>query len=584
MSFTCFFQKIDKTLFRWAYILIFLIPLNIFIIGPGIGVGIQWAFFRYQETGLGNSMITIIRSVDYAVSGIITGKTAFSEMFLFIGVLFFVISFILIQLSVNGNLKFPGLLTIIGALFVLIADVIQVGLLFSGPGGTYIPVGIPLVIIVGYLMYKTDSGEPENLSTVPDTGEPDIKKHYDLEDLKTPQIRAGESTPWKVLFILLCLFVIIMNLELIVPLIENPKFGWDFNIYMSSVEALSDGKDPYTISLLPVNTPGITTHYAYPPFTLPLFGFISHLYHFFQTSVFYYVILIIMLLTTAIILIKTNDNTDYLLLTALLISAFAGNYWIFQSGNIALIYVVFSALLFFLIIKEHFVLSTIVMGIFAAFSLFPVLFNGIYIALNDSYRQRLVYILYSLGISAAILLLSFCANPTLFLSFIRASFGTTSSLHEYGGRDTPTPILFIADLIESINIHSSEITGLAILIFIGIIIAATALYIQKNRGNSVYCYSFIFMALFLLMPRIKSYYFPILVVPIYFLLMDTSSRTKCIATIIVSLFPLLCLFNNWYLVKMLPDLINQYSQTVSLLCFMVFIFLKSDEKMPDKKI
>ena len=35
--------------------LVFLIPVNIYVIGDWLGTGVQWVLFRYQQTYLGNS-------------------------------------------------------------------------------------------------------------------------------------------------------------------------------------------------------------------------------------------------------------------------------------------------------------------------------------------------------------------------------------------------------------------------------------------------------------------------------------------------------------------------------------------------
>jgi hypothetical protein len=576
-------QKIlNINLFRIAYVFVFIIPLNIFIIGRGIGVGIQWVFLRYQETDLGSSIILFTRPLEYVVSGTITGRSAFSEMTLFLAILLFIISFILLQPSVSGHLKQPGIFTIAGALLILVADILQSGLLLSGPGGTYFPIGVPFMLLLGYLMYHTDRDEKQSCSPVPVIEGMNQVPQINIQDTKKCQTISGESTLWKVSYITLCILIITMNLGLIIPVLDNGKTGWDFLIYMGAVATQSAGKDPYSLNES-YQYSGVSYQYAYPPYTLTLFWLISLFYHFFHSMDFYYIILLIMLLTTALILVKIDKKADYFLLTVLLISAFSSPYWNFLSGNFALLYLVLSALLFFLIIKERFLLSTLVMGIFASFSIFPVLFNGIFLAAKDSFRNRVTYILISLCITSVILLLSYCANPPLFLSFIRIITGSESPLYQISGRDTPTPFSFIIAIANLLNINSPPVIDLALLVYIGIIISFTALYLRKNHDNPLSCYSFIFISIFLLMPRIKPYYFAMMIVPVYLLLKDRSTRTKCIAITIISLYPVLSLLSDLTFLKNLPIIFGDYSQTISLLIFLVFIFMNPDKKGLDGK-
>jgi hypothetical protein len=571
---------LDNITVRRFYLLIFVIPLNIFILGRELGAGIQWVFFRYLETGYGKSLILFTRPFEYVASGTITGRSAYSEMILFLALLLFIISFILLQPSVSGNLRLPGLFTMVGALFVLGADMLQSGLLFTGTGATYIPVGIPLVLLFGYLMYHANHEEIPHPSPDLVASENNPEPDCNNVSLKKASLIASESTFWKVSYITLAVLVITMCLGVIIPIIIYTNTGWDFEVYMGGVAAWSDGKDPYSLDTVS-QYPGTTLRFAYPPHTLVLFWFFFQFYQFFQSMEFYYVILLLLLLIAALILIKTDTNVEYLLLTVLLISAFSGSFFNFLTGNIALLYLVLSALFFFLIIHERFILSTLVMGIFSSFSLFPVIFNGIYLAAKRPIRDRVIYILASLGVASAILLVSWWINPHLFLSYIQKITSTASPAYETGGISTPTPFSFIIDLVKSVNIQSPLVIDAALLCYTGIILAATIIFLRKNRENPVAAYSFIFISIFLLMPRVKPYYFAMLIVPLYFLLKDSGSRTKCIALAIVSLFPVLCLLSEGTLLNNIPSLITDYSQAISLIVFFAFIFLNPDEKVPE---
>ncbi len=576
-----FFKNVNINLFRWAYVLVFIIPLNFFIIGGGFGIGIQWVLIRYQETSAGTSLIPFTRSFEYVVFGTIAGRSAISEACFFTAVLLFIVSFILILSSLPDDHKHSGLLTITGGFLILISDILQSGLLLMGPGGTYIPVGIPFVLLLGYLII----GYASNGKIIPETVT-ENREHTPvsavIDEKKICHSMPNGQSLGKIVYLALGVFIISLTLGMTIHILDNEQSGWDFRVYMGAAAAQADGQDPYNVTNINQYGGG-QYHFAYPLFTLPLFRFIFFLTQFFHSLLVYYILLFLMFPVSGYLLAKSSSDPDYFLIIVLLGSAFASNYWIFQSGNFALVYQVFAALLFFFLIMKRFVPAAVVMGIFAAFSLFPVLFNGVFLGVRDTLRQRVVLILYSLGTSSALLLLSYCMNPAIFLSYIQALTGATSPVNEPAGRETPTLVLIIADIAKMATFQSALIADVAILVVIGILIGMTVSYVKTNRDNPVICYAFIFIAVFLMMPRIKPYYFAMLVVPLYFLLKDTSIQTKCIAVIIVSLFPLLCLYQSGFFFTIIPPFFSQYSQTVSLLVFMAFAFLNSDKKCMDEK-
>ena len=53
--------------------LVFLIPINIYVIGDWLGTGVQWALFRYQQTYMGDSLILVTRGITLVLDGTIGG-------------------------------------------------------------------------------------------------------------------------------------------------------------------------------------------------------------------------------------------------------------------------------------------------------------------------------------------------------------------------------------------------------------------------------------------------------------------------------------------------------------------------------
>jgi len=541
-----FFNDLNSKIYYLLFPLIFFIPLNIFIVGDKMGIGIQWVFLRYLDSGYGTYYGHFLKPFEYIMNGTLTGKTALSEIFLLLSIILFIVSFVLLQKSVYGDLSLPGLITIIGGILVLIADILQTSITLSGPAGLYIPIGIPFILLLGYQMYhsKSEIIQEHNFHTV----------------------------FWKVLYFTMMILVILGYLAVVMN--YNPIFFVDFNTYSGALYSIDHGEDPYN----PTNVLNYSKNasspfgFAYPPFSLMLFQGISFFVPVFHSINLYLLMLLLMILIATVTLIKTGITPDYSLLAFLVITAFSGTYWIFLTGNFAILYFVLSSLFFYFIYKEKFVSSSIVMGFFAAFSIFPIIFNGIYLAIKRPFRNVAEYILISLGITSAILVSSYCINPVQFLSFTRHLSGDMSPAYEVGGIYTPTPYSFISGLLYVMNVHSSLITDVAILGYIGIILLLTTLYLKRSNQSVLVTSSFIFLSIFLLMPRVKPYYFAMLIVPVYFLLKDASVRTKCIGLLIVSVFPAI-----WFFVK--PDfqnslliLVYQYSQIISLFIFFLYMY------------
>ncbi len=145
-------------------ILVFIIPINIYVIGDWLGTGVQWAFLRYQQTYLGNSLILITRDITYVLTGVISGRSGISYILWAAGVVLFIIATILVILA-NTNENFAwirkaSLVTITGAVLLIGSVIMQYGIFFSSQSGFAIPVGIPVILVIGWWMYQ-EKFEPD---------------------------------------------------------------------------------------------------------------------------------------------------------------------------------------------------------------------------------------------------------------------------------------------------------------------------------------------------------------------------------------------------------------------------------------
>jgi hypothetical protein len=144
-------------------ILLCLIPMNIFIIGRDyIGAGIQFPFFRFQVSYLGNSFIIIIQEISYVFNGIIFGVSIFSLLLWIFGSLLLLIS-ILIPLVksrfIRNGHQNSGILIFLTGILFLISIVIQYGPYFHGSAGTAIPIGLPVLFFIGGWIYTEGQKE-----------------------------------------------------------------------------------------------------------------------------------------------------------------------------------------------------------------------------------------------------------------------------------------------------------------------------------------------------------------------------------------------------------------------------------------
>lgn len=135
----------------------FIMPLQCFIIGNGMGVGIQGAVFRYQITPQGNSLIPITTEISYVTSGLYEGKSAFSVICWVIGTVILTVMAIF-SLVHWSRLSFQQIRIIIlgvtaAGISYLASCGFQYGVFLSGPAGRSLPVGVILMIVFSIFLY-----------------------------------------------------------------------------------------------------------------------------------------------------------------------------------------------------------------------------------------------------------------------------------------------------------------------------------------------------------------------------------------------------------------------------------------------
>jgi uncharacterized membrane protein len=138
-------------------LLLFIIPINIYVIGEWLGTGVQWALFRYQQTYVGSNLLPVSRDIEYITLGVFTGKTALSVIVWLFAVILILISLILLvadQKEKTIKRKYCGGILISAGILFLASCMIQYGPLFNGPAGISIPIGVPMILIAGWWMWS----------------------------------------------------------------------------------------------------------------------------------------------------------------------------------------------------------------------------------------------------------------------------------------------------------------------------------------------------------------------------------------------------------------------------------------------
>jgi hypothetical protein len=144
----------------------FVIPLHVYSIGGDQGIGIQGSFYRYQVTGYGPMMITMMQDVSYVTGGIYSGRTALSIGLWVTGSISLVVATLLHLTGMDFvnqyNPTNPAFLLIgAGALYV-VSCIAQFGPFFNGSAGISMPFGgFALILLgIGMIMYPFLVGYP----------------------------------------------------------------------------------------------------------------------------------------------------------------------------------------------------------------------------------------------------------------------------------------------------------------------------------------------------------------------------------------------------------------------------------------
>jgi hypothetical protein len=140
---------------------LFFIPLNLYIIGKTMGFGVQWSLFLYQES-VSNNFISLFQNINYIINGYYTGITALSIWLWMFGAILMIIALIFtfpLKPEIIPSAKISGIIIICAGILFTSSIMVQYGPYFHGPAGTAIPIGLPVLFVIGGWMYVAAQNE-----------------------------------------------------------------------------------------------------------------------------------------------------------------------------------------------------------------------------------------------------------------------------------------------------------------------------------------------------------------------------------------------------------------------------------------
>ena len=154
---------------------VLLIPTSIYVIAGGVGAGLRFPMFLYQDTTYGVSLIPVWREITYVTSGIIGGRSAVSILLWVLGTALLIAAIAYFAVKREDDYetfrKPLALLVAGGAVAYLLSCVAQYGPTLHGPAGFAVPVGVPLILGVAWYVVKVEDDDESGYEEEEDYGE-----------------------------------------------------------------------------------------------------------------------------------------------------------------------------------------------------------------------------------------------------------------------------------------------------------------------------------------------------------------------------------------------------------------------------
>ena len=153
----CIYKIGIITKLRIISLFLMLVPVYFFTIGDSYGSGFQTCFFRYQEIFLGSFLVLISNDMNNVITGFFKGAMIPTVILWCLGSFFLLVNIVLLFVGTAKNSRITrrsGILIIISGIFYLVSLIVHYGPLFHNSIGIAIPLGLPLLFLIGIWMFR----------------------------------------------------------------------------------------------------------------------------------------------------------------------------------------------------------------------------------------------------------------------------------------------------------------------------------------------------------------------------------------------------------------------------------------------
>lgn len=487
-------------------ILVFFIsfyPINLYSIGKSFAHGIQFAFFKLQFTEFGPDILSSYLELILLVTGKFGIRTALGTVTWFIALIFLGLAVFfsifhnditdLRVLESSYLSRLSGTLLIASALFILLSDILKFGPLLQGPSGSVIPIGVPAMILFGFVLRNSDDDTQER----------------DKKDLQT-----RNSRHWKIFYLVTCfslLFIFFLNIFNALPF-----GGGDFRDYCSAIDVLERGENPYDPAVI-MKYHNYWGSYSYPPAFLPIFKTIFNICCEYQLLRLYFFFYFIIFIIAVILLYHLIPKEAKLFSITFFIIGLNSVHWSFSTGNMSIIYPAILVLIFWLLTEYRYYFASLAISVLSLLNLFPIIFGLIFLSLKKSFSEKIRIIAVAFVPLSLFMLISYFYSPPLYNHYFQKLIGSESQIHEIGGLRTPTSYQFIRDLLLYLGFNDYISLFISFTLFIGFVVIIFISCTKKLREERLIL-SLAFITIFLLLPRLKPNYFVFILIPLYYLI------------------------------------------------------------------
>ena len=150
-------QISHKKKVRIIALLTLFIPVQMFVIGDFYGQGFQTPLFRYMDTMFGSFIVLVSRDIWSVMTGFATGVNALILILWAIALAILLVNVVFLFIGRKDfalKMITGGKLVMVSGIFFLSSIVLQYGPLFHNQMGISIPIGLPLLVLIGLWMYS----------------------------------------------------------------------------------------------------------------------------------------------------------------------------------------------------------------------------------------------------------------------------------------------------------------------------------------------------------------------------------------------------------------------------------------------